>query len=124
MAKKPGRQSGGNTRRKKRRSPRAQGTRGKGPQRARRGKPKTRGPALVSEVAHIAAPEALDAGAVVVQATVDFSPRSTDRDVSNDDDAELGNQVRMRTERGDGAWVFEAADAEGNRRRWIRTVPR
>ncbi len=53
---------------------------------------------------------------------VDFLPRDGDEDVSGKSDGDLGHTIRMKTERGDGAWVFEALDTQLRRRRWLRTV--
>jgi len=115
--------------------------RAKGSGRAKRAATRQRGKAgvqsLPGDFAHLslapAAPPkspgfaAAAAGPVPPQPTgvlVDFVPAPGDEDVSGKSDSDLGHTVRMKAERGDGAWVFEALDAALQRRRWLRTVAR
>lgn len=55
---------------------------------------------------------------------VDFEPAPGDEDVSGESDSDLGHMIRMKAERGEGVWVFEALDAAAQRRRWLRTIER
>lgn len=97
---------------------------------SRRGRPGKKGvEALPARFDHLneaaATANALTAPtAETAQVAVDFEPQAGDEDVSGKSDSELGHSMRMKAERGNGAWLFEALDANAERRRWLREVPR